>query len=181
VVPKEDSDLMKAVASGLDMAKFFGFNVPAHKNFMEDFATTIGSVSGLPKSIRDVPLHKIEVLAHESQHVLQYYESKIAFAWLYLTDSMDRAQYEVDAYATGLAVRTWLTGVPPRVEDVDGTLNTLVQGYHLRPDDVVYARPALLSHLESIKDGVRMTKSTRVSLEFLETRYPHLRGTVAWS
>lgn len=178
VEDKESSLLMKGVVTGLDIAHFFGAKVPDHKAFMERYATTIGKVVGLPKPIRDNPLSKMEVVAHEAQHVLQYLESKITFAWLYLKNPADRAQYEADAYATGIAVRCWLTGQEPSDTDLDFVLRSLVEGYHLRDEDITYARVPILSHFESIRSGIYMTRSARVAIAFLEANYPSVKGTV---
>lgn len=178
VEDKETSALMKAVVTGLDIARFFGTGVPDHTAFMQSYATTIGTTVCLPLSIRSNPQIKIEVIAHEAQHVLQFLEAKMAFPWLYLTHPADRAQYEADAYATGLAVRAWLSGDDPSASDLEFVLHNLTVGYHLRPDDITYARKAILSHIESIKSGVLMTRSARVTIAWFEANYPHLKGAV---
>ena len=178
VVDKEDSTLMKAAAAGMDAVKFLGVNVPDSSVFMENYATTLGTLVALPKSIRDNPASKIEVVTHEAQHVLQFQESKVTFAWLYLTKATDRAQYESDAYAAGLAVRSWLTGVSPGDGELTWVVAALVRGYHLRAEDASYAETALKSHVASIRDGIYMTKAARTTIAFLEEKYPELKGTV---
>lgn len=177
VVDKEDSAIMKAVVTGLDIARFFGATVPDHKAFMENYATTIGTVVGLPKSMRENPFVKIEVVPHEGQHTVQYNEQKMSFPWLFLKNPADRAQFEADAYGTSLAMRWWLTGHLPAVEEINGVLQSLVAGYHLRVEDISYARVAIMSHVESIRNGIYMTKAGRLAIAFMDSKYPHLKGT----
>lgn len=179
VEDKETSDIMGAISRGMDMAGFLGgLALPSSETFMHDFATTLGTTIYLPKSIREDPFIKLWVMTHETQHVLQYLESGATLAWLYLTKSMDRAQYESDAYSAGLAVQTWLTGTLPNTTNLESVLSTLQAGYHLRPMDALYARVALTSHIESILSGIRMTQAAREVLSFLELKYPTLKGSV---
>lgn len=178
VVDKEDSAIMKAVVTGLDIARFFGATVPDHKAFMENYATTIGTVVGLPKSMRENPRVKIEVVPHEGQHTIQFNEQKVAFPWLFLKHPADRAQFEADAYAASLSMRWWLTGHLPSVEEINGVIQSLVAGYHLRVEDISYARVAIMSHVESIRDGIHMTKAARLAIAFMDANYPHLKGTL---
>lgn len=179
VSPKEDSTLMKATATGMDIAGKFLNGIPASDIFMNRFATTLGQDVFLPKVIRDNPYSLIEVVPHEGQHAYRFQESKVTFAWLYLTKAADRAQEETDAYATGMCVRSWLTGIPPSDSMLQWILNTLVASYHLKPEDRSYAGTALMSHIQSIKDGIYMTHSARATVAFLGEKYPSLKGNIA--
>lgn len=177
ILPKEDSTYMKAVSVGLDLASNFSGGLPGGSDFMTRFATTLAKTIYLPKSIRDNPLSLCEVVTHESEHVLQFVDTNVEFAWFYLTDSVARAQFEADAYASGIAVRCWLTGESPWV-NLSRLLDNLVQSYHLKSEDRVFAETSLKSHLESVESGIYLTRSARCAIEFLNSRYPELKGTV---
>lgn len=179
VEDKESSTFMEAVASGMDLASHVADGLATSDAFMTRYATTIGNTVYLPKLIRDNPRSVIEVVPHEGQHSVQYQASEVKFAWLYLTEAADRAQVESDAYATGLSIRAWLTGQPIQVGDLQWILSSLVQGYHLRESDKDYARVALLSHVQSIHDGITMTTSARATVAFLERKYPQLKGALS--
>ncbi len=177
VINKEESPLMKAVAFGFDVGSVFTSGVPKGDDFMSRYATTIARDIYLPKSIRENPLSLCEVMTHECEHVLQYASTNVEFAWFYLTDQAARAQFEADAYASGIAVRCWLTGEKPE-GNIPWVLDSLVKAYHLRPEDKTYAEAALKSHVASINSGICMTRSARTAIEFLTKNYPDLKGAV---
>jgi hypothetical protein len=174
---KETSTLMKAISFGMDVGSAFSSGLPKGDDFMTRFATTVGTEVFLPKSIRDNPLSVLEVVTHEAQHVVQFNATNVEFAWFYLTDPVARAQFEADAYASGIAVRGWLTGQPP-TESIPWVLDTLVKSYHLKAEDRVYAETALKSHMASLSAGVVTTRAAATALDFLNLKYPHLKGSV---
>lgn len=177
VEPKEESALMKAVSFGMDLGSNFSSGLPAGSDFMTRYATTIAKTIYLPKSIRENPLSLCEVVTHESEHVLQFDDTNVEFAWFYLTDSTARAQFEADAYASGIAVRCWLTGATP-TESIPWVLDSLVKGYHLKAEDKAYAETALKSHMASLSSGIVMTRSARTAIAFLDKNYPGLKGSL---
>lgn len=174
---KETSSLMKAVAFGMDVGSTFTTGIPKGVDFMTRFATTIGKEVFLPVSIRENPASLIEVITHEAQHVIQFNDTHIEFAWFYLTDPVARAQFEADAYASGIALRCWLTGEAP-TDSSPWVLDSLVRSYHLRESDKVYAEAALKSHMASLASGIVMTRAARSAIAFLDRSYPHLKGSV---
>ena len=174
---KETSTLMKAISFGMDVGSAFSSGLPKGDDFMTRFATTVGTEVFLPKSIRENPLSVLEVVTHEAQHVVQFNATNIEFAWFYLTDPVARAQFEADAYASGIAVRCWLTGQPP-TESIPWVLDTLVKSYHLKAEDRVYAETALKSHMASLSAGVVTTSAAATALDFLNLKYPGLKGSV---
>jgi len=178
IMNKEDSPIMKAVALGMDLARNFSQTVPTGDSFMRDYATTLGTVICLPASIRNDPRSLIQVVVHEAQHVLQFGDTGVEFAWFYLADPAARSQFEADAYAAGIAVDGWLTGEP--VEQLIPTIiDIMISGYHIRAEDAVYAEAALKSLMTSISAGVVTTRSARMAIAFLEDKYPTLKGAVA--
>lgn len=178
VQPKENSSLMKAIAFGMDLGAMFTPGIPKGADFMTRFATTVAKEVFLPESIRSNAVALIEVITHEAQHVIQFNDTNIEFAWFYLTDPAARAQFEADAYASGAAVRSWLTGKSP-TEDIPWILNSLVNSYHLKEQDRVYAEASLKSHMASLASGLIMTRSARSAIAFLDKNYGHLKGSVA--
>jgi hypothetical protein len=174
---KETSTLMKAIAFGMDVGSAFSSGLPKGGDFMTRFATTAGKDVFLPQSIRDNPLSVLEVVTHEAQHVVQFDATNVEFAWFYLTDASARAQFEADAYASGIAVRCWLTGEKPE-GNISWVLESLVKGYHLRPEDKTYAEAALKSHVASLNSGIYMTRSARTAIEFLSQNFPDLKGAI---
>lgn len=174
VHPKESSLEMKAVALGMDIGRVFGATgLATGKDFMRDFTTTLGKNIYMPASHRTDPLTFMQVLTHECQHVIQFNESGVEFAWLYLKEPEARVKYEADAYAAGLAITQWLTGdLPP--DSVEHTVSTLVAGYSLRPEDAKLAEGMLKSHMASLKNGVVMAQSAREAIEYLKDNNPSL-------
>ena len=177
VLNKEDSSLMKAVALGFDVGSVFASGLPKGDDFMNRYATTLARDIYLPKLIRENPLSLCEVMTHECEHVLQFAATHVEFAWFYLTDQAARAQFEADAYASGIAVRCWLTGEKPE-SNIPWVLESLVRAYHLRPEDKTYAESALKSHVASLNSGIYMTRSARTAIDFLSKNYPDLKGAV---
>lgn len=180
VEPKEDSTLMKAVAYGMAAVGWLGIGgVPDTSDFLTRYATTITTTMYLPKTFRDSPATLLEVVPHECCHVRQNHAHTVLFPWLYLENPSYRVQYETDAYATGLAVRCWLTGRKPDEAEVDAVVAGLVKGYHLRAQDAAQARASMLSHMESIRDGIYNTEVARKAIAYLEANYPDLKGSLA--
>jgi len=176
VIHKENAPEMDAIALGFDLARFFGATGVAKGDaFKSHFTTTVGSRIYMPKSHRDNSLLFLEVLTHECQHVLQFRESGLKFAWLYLAEAEARVKYEADAYAAGLAIEQWLTG---RINEVSlgWIVESLVSSYHLRAADADLAAKMLKSHYVSIKNGVVMSQSAREAISWLDANYPDLKG-----
>ena len=174
---KEDSPIMKAIALGMDLARNFSSSLPTGDSFMQEYATTAATDIYLPKLVRDNPYYMITVVTHEAQHVLQFQDTGVEFAWYYLVDNAARAQFEADAYASGAAVGAWLTGRPTE-ESISAILESLIVGYHLKAEDITYAEAALQSHIASISAGVLTTRTARMSIGYLEQNFPQLKGTV---
>ena len=172
----------KAIQFGMDVAKEFGTKgfsstLPSGTDFKNLFATTIGKEVYLPKVIRDNPLSLMEVGTHECQHTLQFDDTKLEFVWFYLADNSARAQFEADAYASGMIVYSWLTGVDP-MSNIDWAVQNLNSSYHLRPTDGEYAKVAMKSLFAAWSSGVIMTRSARTAIAWLEANYPQLKGAV---
>ena len=173
---KEDATEMKAIAWGMDLGRWVGIGgLASSSDFMTHYTTTIGTAIYMPESHRSRPLTFIEILTHECQHVLQFKESGIKFAWLYLKEPEARVKYEVDAYAAGAAIQQWLTGA---LDGSDRIVSSLVAGYHLRQEDADLAADMLKSHMVSLKNGVVMSGAAREAISYLKENHPALYGTV---
>lgn len=173
VLHKEDSLEMKAVALGMGIGKIFGANLASPQDFMTHFTTTLGKNIYMPKSHRADPVLYMQILTHECQHVIQFNESNVEFAWLYLEEPEARVKYEADAYAAGLAVTQWLTGSLP-TDSVESIVYMLTSSYSLRPEDADLATDMLKSHMVSLKNGIVMAQAAREAIDYLKENNPSL-------
>ena len=176
LVPKEDSLEMKAIAIGMDLGNFIGMGgLASSESFMTRYTTTLGTNIYMPKAHREDLLLFLEILTHECQHVIQFKESGVEFAWLYLSEPEARVKYEADAYAAGMAVTQWLTGSVP-LEMAEWVVKSLVEGYHLRREDAELAADLIKSHMVSLTNGMVMSRSAREAISYLEANYGDLKG-----
>jgi len=169
---KEESDEMRAIGLGLDLARVLGASTPSRDHFMGHISTTLGRAIYVPPEVRANARSMLVVLTHECQHVAQLQQETIQFPWLYLREPEARTRYEVDAYAAGLAVGRWLTGRMATIDDIHGRL---MRSYHLRPEDGDLARDLLRSHIASLESDVAMARAGREAIAFLDANFPHLK------
>jgi hypothetical protein len=175
IIHKEDSTSMMAVAIGMDVGRLFGAKgIAPAADFMSKFTTTIGNRIYMPAVHRSPPDRFVEVATHEFEHVDQWNRAHVEMPWLYLTEPEARVHYEADAYAAGLAITYWLTGLLP-ADTVEHAVALLVGSYHLRPEDANLATDLLRSHVASIKSGLAMSKAARVAIEWFTTNHPDLK------
>ena len=105
-----------------------------------------------PAAVSD-PLRYAMTVAHEIVHADQRDEAgAVQVAIDYLAAPELRARAEADAYAVGLWVAYLLTGVLPTVDDAVASLSS--DTYHLAPDEVELGRGVLLSHVETMTQGL---------------------------
>lgn len=180
IAPKETSDIMKAVAFGFDAAKFFGTGgLASGQDFLNDYTTTLGDTIYMPASVRDGdPIQFIEILTHETQHVIQYKANQVEFVWLYASEAEARVKYETDAYGSGLAILGWLSAGFDYNQAPAGVVASLIAGYHLQQQDADLATKALQSHVVSLKNGIVMSQSGREAIAWFEQHYPSLKGNI---
>lgn len=179
IEPKETSEIMKATALGMDLARMFGVGgLASGEDFLTRFTTTLGGTIYMPPKVREDPFQFMEVLTHECQHVAQFHKRGFDFSWLYLTEPEVRVKEEADAYAGGISVTAWLLeGFDPNWY-TDSVAESLVNSYHVAPQDADLAKQVLKSHFVSVKHGVRMSEAARVAVEWLQAHYPQLKGTL---
>lgn len=116
-----------------------------------------------PAAVAD-PLRYAMTIAHEIVHATQRDEAgAVQVAVDYLAAPELRARAEADAYAVGLWVAYLLTGVLPMVDDAVRSLSS--DTYHLAPDEVELGRGVLLSHVETMSQG--LAPPLRVAVEVL--------------
>ena len=175
-LPKEASELMDGIQYGLDLGSRLGVKVPNRDEFLR-FTTTIKDRIYVPERVRTNALALIEIGPHEIKHVCQWAIHGVAFPTLYVTDGTDRGQLEADAYATGIAVRKWATGRVHAPDEVTHVADTLQRAYHVLAEDRSYVEGAMRSHLASIRRDVINCPVAKFSINWLDTRYPHLKGT----
>ena len=116
-----------------------------------------------PAAVAD-PLRYAVSVAHELVHAEQRDAAGVVqVAADYLAAPELRARAEADAYAVGLWVAYLLTGVLPTVDAAVQALSS--DTYHLAPDEVELGRGVLLSHVETIAQG--LAPPLRVAVEVL--------------
>lgn len=116
-----------------------------------------------PAAVAD-PLRYAMTVAHELVHADQRDEAGFAqVAVDYLAAPELRARAEADAYAVGLWVAYLLTGVLPSIDDAVRSLSS--DTYHLEPEHVELGRGVLLSHVETMAQG--LAPPLRVAVEVL--------------
>ena len=116
-----------------------------------------------PAAVAD-PLRYAVTVAHELVHAEQRDAAgAVQVAADYLAAPELRARAEADAYAVGLWVAYLLTGVLPTVDAAVQALSS--DTYHLAPDEVELGRGVLLSHVETIAQG--LAPPLRVAVEVL--------------
>ncbi len=208
VVDKDLSPLHKAIAEVFDKAdeaqryahelgSLLSLDVPTlglptGKEYLEDFATTIGSTIALPPAWRrpEGARTRILTLPHEGTHVDQHHRGvkagwwprKVTHSVLYLASITggDAAEYvghvEADAYATTEAMRRWLGGALRPTTDITDSLR---RHYALAGVGVVVAEATLLSHYKTMETGgIPNVRVCRLSIDWLETHASDIKGRV---
>lgn len=162
---------MRVALAAFDVAHFFADGFPTSSDFLNNFATTIGSEIFVPESILAGDGKRlIALLAHECEHVVQFKKHGFIMPWWYLTESEERAGYEANAYGAGQDVLHEMGWpMPAKVEDVGPSLAT---SYHLQPEDVSLATDMLRSHLASIGRHVHTTDAAKFVLSQIELYAP---------
>ena len=124
-----------------------------------------------PAAVSD-PLRYAMTVAHEIVHATQRDEAgAVQVAVDYLAAPELRARAEADAYAVGLWVAYLLTGVLPTVDAAVASLSS--DTYHLEPEHVELGRGVLLSHVETMTQGLPPPLSVAVEvLAWLQAHAP---------
>jgi len=208
VVDKDTSPLHLAAAHAFDaartgvgatreLASLLSIDVPqvglpTGREYLEQFATTIGNTLALPRAWRtpERAATRIPLLPHEVVHVDQHQRGVSAGWWpkstthsvLYVASIAggDAAEYlghvEADAYATTEAVRGWMGGGRRAVGDITSSLR---RHYALAGVGVVVAEATLLSHYRTMDDGgIPNVKVCRLAIDWLETHAADIKGRV---
>jgi hypothetical protein len=105
-----------------------------------------------PAAVAD-PLRYAMTVAHEIVHAEQRDATGfVQVAVDYVAAPELRAVREADAYAVGLWVAYLLTGIIPTLDNAIASLSSST--YHLAPEEVELGRGVLLSHLETMAQGL---------------------------
>jgi hypothetical protein len=152
VVATKGGPFWSAVAATFDMLRALGIGVPAGRDFVERFATTILALVAMPAGLALTPLQRVLLLAHEATHVVQWYGDPAKMPVWYLQHREKRAAYEAGAIAQALAVQWALTGeLPASASDLP---SALAYGYDLTPEDLALARGLLEQEATAIASGL---------------------------
>lgn len=171
----------------LDVPKL---GLPTGAEYLENFATTIGTTIALPRSTRkpEEAMTRILLLPHEGTHVDQHnrgvnagwWPKKVSHSVLYLASIAggDGAEHlghvEADAYAVTEAIRGWLGGGRRPIADI---VDSLRRHYALAGVGTDVAENNLLSHYATMDDGgIPNVRVCRMSIDWLETHAADLKG-----
>lgn len=160
---KNDAPEAIVVARAMGLIHLFA-DVPDGDEFLNDYATTIGPVVYLPR--RYTGALKLLVLAHEFEHVAQFWRLGAQFGIDYIGSTEWRAVFEMDAETAMWEVMFYLTGtIPPRE-----TLSRLIEhGYASGSAGVHLGHTAAESRIAGVAAGTVTTRSGAAMIDELRT------------
>lgn len=167
LVRKGDVPGMSVVRGVFDALHAAGLSVPSGAEF-DRYSHALGPFVVIADGLS--PAELLAVVAHECEHVRQFWEGEYAkgqtvgatlnggaaFAWLYLVEPEARVRFEARAYRTTLEV-LHLLGAP--LPTIDALTEALARGYALDAAHVQFGRELLESALLSVRGGVYTTTS----------------------
>lgn len=162
---KDHSEFMKVVSSFVS-----SFTNISQDEFMENFATTVGSKAYFPFIIGVANDHwslldQLYCIVHEPQHrVIQnctnFYVMKYNFSSSY------RVKFEAECYYTKLEMAHFL-GDDRTEHNIDQIIN-LLESYRLSTSDLKWARQYFADRAENIHCGKVSTKSSQYAIEWIK-------------
>jgi len=164
LVGKDDNDLMELAAKFLE-----SLGILDGKDFLENYATTIGIYIFIPKKYTGWRL--IELLGHECQHVWQYKTYGVAYLWLDVVDGAQRARFEAAGYRVQFDLEWWRYH---RV-DLDGW-RVFQHSYGLDAEDLAVMDRLLVVHHGAAVRGLRGTPVSRRILGYLDDHLSEIRA-----
>jgi len=167
LVRKSDVPGMAIVRGVFDALHAAGLAVPSGAEF-DRYSHALGPFVVIADGFS--PAELLAVVAHECEHVRQFWEGEYAkgqtvgatlnggaaFAWLYLVEPEARVRFEARAYRTTLEVLRLLGAALPSIDDLT---DSLARGYALDAAHVTFGRQLLESALASVRNGVYTTTS----------------------
>lgn len=169
VFDKEDSEVMRGVAIAFDVDALLGIvkGLPMGKDFLTNYATTIGPFIFIPKHW--TRRQKLLVVLHELVHVIQFWAAAVEFVVLYLKEKEYRAAKEAQAYRTEPEAIYVLEGRTDGYTP-ESTVMGLTQGYALDGPAVTLAEDMSDVGLTSIANGVVTTPPVVEMRDYLAAR-----------
>jgi len=167
LVRKGDVPGMGVVRGVFDALHAAGLAVPSGAEF-DRYSHALGPFVVISDGLS--PAELLAVVAHECEHVRQFWEGEYAkgqtvgatlnggaaFAWLYLVEPEARVRFEARAYRTTLEVLHMLDAPLPSIDELT---DALARGYALDAAHVQFGRALLESALLSVRGGVHTTTS----------------------
>jgi hypothetical protein len=178
LVRKGDVPGMGMIRALFDGLHSLGLQVPSGADF-DRYSHAVGPFAVIADGLS--PEELLEVVTHECEHVLQFWEGEYAkgstvgntlnggaaFAWLYLVEPEARVRFEARAYRAGLELRHMLKLPLPSAADIAATLG---RGYMLDAKHVAFAEQLMESALLSVEGGVYTTRAA-VKIEAILKRH----------
>lgn len=170
IVDKKDNVAVEVVANILDTIRLFAENVPSGDEWKTRYSFTFGPFVLLADGM--IPSHRAQVLTHECQHVLQWYErtpqadvpNHVQMQWLYLVEQEARVRLEVEAYRAGAEVMWAMEGLLMPSEAVASVLEG---GYLITHENAEFARNLFKPAEVTIPHGIASTKAGRIACQWL--------------
>lgn len=165
IVSKEDQELMQMIGYSLDI-----MGIMDKEKFLKTYTTTIGDVIYVPFEIGvgtdKHPLHtQLYICGHEHQHYVQYRNGRMQFMLEYLSDSTQRARYEVTAMHTSMEIRWWHEQRIPNIQ----SYATKLFNYNCSQTDIDVAQAALKLSSMVVQRGGVTTEAGKALIHFLNT------------
>ena len=134
--------------------------------------TPVGALIILSPMTSD-PLQCAETGAHEHQHAVQFSDTSMLQAIIDYVEPELRAKMEADGYAVGLALKWFLTGVLPTLDDAMDSLSR--EAYLLTADELPLCRGILESHLATMRAGLCPPLTVAIeALAWFRAEHPEL-------
>ncbi len=164
-IAKEHSPVMRAVGGVLQIS-----GILDRRRFMDGFTTVLGRriyAPFTPGGTQTSLVGQLDTCIHEHQHVVQLIRDGRARFWgRYVSSSRARAEYEAEAYTTGLELHWWLSRSLPEPKRVAQVLHS----YGCAAVDIDRAAATLEANAERIRAGEGITESFAVARAWLEAQ-----------
>lgn len=143
------------------------------ENLMSSYSFTIGPMVYMsPEHTKD-PEVLASVLIHECEHVTQFYEGKLDFVWLYITEGEARVKYEAQAFAAGQVEWMLARGFP--LAPLNSLMWPLEGGaYLLKQEHVMLGRQILEARATQAANGVVASRAAQAAIAWAKANAPDL-------
>ena len=146
------------------------------EKYLSTYSFSLGPLVYLADAHADEPDRRMEIVTHECEHVRQFFDEKLTFAFLYLTEGEARAKYEAEAYASQLEFRLARGGSLPTEAELCAPIHTAAY----RLDE---AQKRLADHILAVRatqavKGIYVGTCSKFAIAWLKDHHPGLLAAV---